>query len=104
MEDDPVIIAVYHVVDQEDAHQLITTNNRFVEHIGGPEALENRLKQEFRQFELIGSVNTAVQDGVGPEIRERIQSIALEHPNCDPLPQPWSEGELRKDRARSFTD
>jgi hypothetical protein len=106
MEDDPVIIAVYHVVDQEDVHRFIATNGRFVKHVGGLDALGHRLRQEFREFTLIGTrpFNEAAEDGLGVEIRERIRSIVHEHPNCDPLPQPWSEGELRKDRARSIAD
>lgn len=110
---DQVIISVYNVVDQSDVRRFIATNDRYIERIGGLEALEDRLRNQFRAFELIGTCPVNVRDAgdqinidetAGAAIFEKIRAIALEHPNCDPRPQPWSEGEYRPDIARSIAE
>jgi hypothetical protein len=103
-----VTISVYHVVNRAGGHRFITTNNRFVEYLGGSEALELRLRDQFRSFELIGncsvfdydnSSQTNIEHKASLEIVSRIKEIAREHPGTDPLPRPWSEAEYQKDMA-----
>jgi hypothetical protein len=103
-----VIIHLYHVVDEKDVHRFITTNDRFIQHIGGPEKVEQRLRDEFRAHELIGTYEWTA--GIGGDqladeaIVSKIKAIATQFPNCYPCPMPWSEGEQRKDAAKALAD
>jgi hypothetical protein len=107
-----VIIYVYHVVDRGGVHRFRTTNNRFIEHLGGIGAVEERLGNQFQFVELVGTCpfrigNDAGQgfdEIAGNDIATKIKTIAHQYPDCDPLPQPWSAAEHRKDIAKSVCE
>lgn len=108
-----VVIHVYHVIDGGGVHRFRTTNNYFIEHVGGIGAVEAQLGSQFQFVELIGTCpfrigNDAGQSGfdeiAGNEIAARIKAIAHQYPNCDPLPQSCSEGESRKDIAKDVSE
>jgi hypothetical protein len=109
---DDVTIYLYHVVDGGGVHRFRTTNNRFIEYLGGIGAVEERLGNQFLFVELIGTCpfrtgNDAGQgfdDIAGNDIATKIKAIAHQYPDCDPLPQPWSAGEHRKDIAKSVCE
>jgi hypothetical protein len=109
---DDVIIYLYHVVDGGGVHRFVTTNDRFIEHLGGISAIEERLGSQFQFVELIGTCpfrtgNEAGQgfdDVAGNDIAKKIKAIAHQYPDCDPLPQPWSAAEHRKDIAKSVCE
>jgi hypothetical protein len=107
-----VVILVYHVIDGDGAHRFFTTNNFYVEYLGGIGAVEERLGSQFQFVELIGTCPFQVgndtrqgfDDIAGNDIATKIRAIAHQYPNCDPLPQPWSAAEHRKDIAKSVCE
>lgn len=108
IENPGVIIHIYHVVDEKDVHRFVTTNDRFLQRIGGTEKIEQRLSEEFCAHELIGTYDWTA--GIGGDhladeaIVSKIKAIATQFPNCDPCPIAWSEGEQRKDAAKALAD
>jgi hypothetical protein len=86
------------------------TNRRFIEYLGGRDATEARLREQFFSVELLGTCPVrggnragegAVDVAACTEIIAKIKAIDLEHPGTDPLPCSWTEGECQKDFAQA---
>jgi hypothetical protein len=108
-----VTISVYHVVDGSDVHRFLTSNDRFIEHIGGIDALETRLRNQYCSFELVGTCRVGangnesaadVDQQASAQIVAKIKEIASRYPQCVPLPEPWSIHEHRKDIAQAVSE
>jgi len=109
---DDVIIYLYHVIDAGGVHRFRTTNNFYVELLGGIGAVEERLGSQFQFAELIGTCPFQVGNDpgqgfdeiAGNDIATKIKAIAGRYPDCDPLPQSWSAAEHRQDIANSVCE
>jgi hypothetical protein len=105
-----VVISLYHVVDRGGIHRFRMTNQRFIGYLGGRDATEARLREQFLSVELLGTCPVRVGNSAGEgavdvaastEIVAKIKAIDLEHPGTDPLPCSWTEGEYQMDFAQA---
>jgi len=95
----PFHVLIYHVVDARGMHHFLTTNSLDTDMMGGRDAFEARLAQQFKSYELLGSTPVSVFEDLGggvildppgaEQLRNRILSAMAAYPNSSRGLEHW---------------
>jgi hypothetical protein len=95
----PFYVLFYHVVDARGTHHFLTMNSLATDMMGGRDAFEARLAQQFKSYELLGSAPVSVSENLrevtildprgAEQLRDRVLSAMASYPNSSRGLEPW---------------